>query len=169
MRANELSALLWQERELLDLLIFKLTEEQLLLTAGRTRWLQHATSEVERVVDRLRTAGLARVIEVDCLAEEWNVKADQPTLNDIAVAAPPGPWGDIFRAHLEAMTAQAAQIRNCGTSTNPSCGRRHAPARRLPPGCFRKLALTTHMVPLSTPAWPAAGISLTRDSRGPAT
>jgi hypothetical protein len=111
MRANELSALLWQERELLDLLIFKLTEEQLLLTAGRTRWLQHATSEVERVVDRLRTAGLARAIEVDCLAEEWNVKADQPTLNDIAVAAPPGPWGDIFRAHLEAMTAQTAQIK----------------------------------------------------------
>jgi hypothetical protein len=111
MRANELSALLWQERELLDLLIFKLTEEQLLLTAGRTRWLQHATSEVERVVERLRTSGLARAIEVDALAEEWKVKADQPTLNDIADAAPPGPWGDIFRAHLEAMTAQTVQIR----------------------------------------------------------
>ena len=111
MRANELSALLWQERELLDLLIFKLTEEQLLLTAGRTRWLQHATSEVERVVQRLRTSGLARAIEVDSLAEEWNVRAANPTLNDIADAAPAGPWGDIFRAHLEAMTAQTAQIK----------------------------------------------------------
>jgi FlgN protein len=111
MRANELSALLWQERELLDLLIFKLTEEQLLLTAGRTRWLQHATSEVERVVERLRTAGLARALEVDALAEEWNVSGVNPTLNDIADAAPPGPWRDIFRAHLEAMTAQTAQIK----------------------------------------------------------
>lgn len=111
MRANELSSLLWHERELLDLLIFKLTEEQLLLTAGRTRWLQHATSEVERVVQRLRASGLSRAIEVDALAEEWSIVVDDPTLNDIAAAAPPGPWGDIFRAHLDAMTAQTAQIK----------------------------------------------------------
>lgn len=31
MGANELSALLWRERELLELLVFKLEEEQLLL------------------------------------------------------------------------------------------------------------------------------------------
>jgi hypothetical protein len=111
MGANELSALLWQERELLDLLIFKLTEEQLLLTAGRTRWLQHATSEVEQVVRRLRASGLSRAIDVAGLAEEWKLATDEPSLNDLADAAPPGPWGDIFRAHLEAMTAQTAQIR----------------------------------------------------------
>ena len=111
MGANELSALLWQERELLDLLIFKLTEEQLLLTAGRTRWLQHATSEVEQVVRRLRASGLSRAINVAALAEEWNLGTDEPSLNDLADAAPPGPWGDIFRAHLEAMTAQTAQIK----------------------------------------------------------
>ena len=36
MGANELSALLWRERELLELLSFKLEEEQLLLTAGKS-------------------------------------------------------------------------------------------------------------------------------------
>lgn len=111
MGANELSALLWQERELLDLLIFKLTEEQLLLTAGHTRWLQHATSEVEQVVRRLRASGLSRAVDVAALADEWNLPTDEPSLNDLADAAPPGPWGDILRAHLEAMKAQTAQIK----------------------------------------------------------
>jgi hypothetical protein len=111
MGANELSALLWHERELLDLLIFKLTEEQLLLTAGKTRWLSHATSEVEQVVRRLRSSGLSRTIEVGVVAEEWNVTADEPTLDNLAAAAPPGPWGEILRAHLEAMTAQTVQIK----------------------------------------------------------
>ncbi len=110
MGANELSALLWQERELLDLLIFKLTEEQLLLTTGRTRWLQHATGEVEQVVRRLRASGLSRAVEVDALAEEWNVSTNEPSLNELADAAPPGPWGDILRAHLEALTGQTVQI-----------------------------------------------------------
>ena len=50
MGANDLSTFLWHERELLELLIFKLEEEQLLLTAGKTKWLQHATREVEQVV-----------------------------------------------------------------------------------------------------------------------
>ena len=59
MGAHELSAMLWHERELLELLVFKLEEEQLLLTAGKSRWLQHATREVEQVLERLRDAGLA--------------------------------------------------------------------------------------------------------------
>ena len=45
MSANDLSNLLWRERELLELLVFKLEEEQLLLTAGKSRWLPQATRE----------------------------------------------------------------------------------------------------------------------------
>ena len=37
MAIHELSALLWRERELLDVLTFKLEEEQLLLTSGKSR------------------------------------------------------------------------------------------------------------------------------------
>jgi hypothetical protein len=71
--ANELSALLWRERELLELLLFKLEEEQLLLTAGKSRWIQHATREVEQVMERLRTSGLARTVEVAEVARQWGV------------------------------------------------------------------------------------------------
>lgn len=110
MGANELSALLWRERELLELLVFKLEEEQLLLTAGRSRWIEHATREVEQVLGRLRTAGLARSVEVASLAREWGTEEDAP-LRDIVAYAPAGPWAEIFTAHLRAMTELTGQIR----------------------------------------------------------
>ncbi|WP_150308007.1 flagellar protein FlgN [Planctomonas psychrotolerans] len=103
MGANELSALLWQERELLELLVFKLEEEQLLLTAGKSRWIEHATREVEQVLQRLRNAGLARSVQVSTLAREWGTAEDAP-LRDLVASAPPGPWSDIFAAHLRSMT-----------------------------------------------------------------
>ena len=55
----EVSNILWQERNLLELLQFKLDEQQLLLAAGKSRWLPYATSELERVLDVL-----ARCLEV---------------------------------------------------------------------------------------------------------
>lgn len=110
MGAHELSSLLWQERELLELLVFKLEEEQLLLTAGKTRWLQHATREVEQVLERLRSAGLARTVEVAALAKDWGT-CDDSTLRELASSAPDGPWGEIFAAHLTAMTELTSEIR----------------------------------------------------------
>ena len=109
MGANELSALLWRERELLELLVFKLEEEHLLLQGGKSRWLQHATREVEQVLNRVREAGLARSVEVSTLATEWGTTEDA-TLRELAVSAPAGPWGEIFAAHLNAMRDLAAQI-----------------------------------------------------------
>ena len=39
---ERLSLILWRERDLLETLLFKLEEEQLLLANGRTRWLMRA-------------------------------------------------------------------------------------------------------------------------------
>lgn len=109
MSANDLSALLWRERELLELLTFKLEVEQLLLTAGRTRWIDHATREVEQVLDRLRGTGLERSVAVSELAREWGTDDEAP-LRDLVAAAPVGPWGEIFGAHLAAMTELTERI-----------------------------------------------------------
>ena len=109
--ANELSALLWRERELLELLVFKLDVEQLLLSAGRTRWVQHATREVEQVLELVREAGLGRSVEVAAVATEWGTSQDA-TLSELVQQAPAGPWGDILGAHLTAMTELIAQIRS---------------------------------------------------------
>ncbi|MFF1876472.1 flagellar export chaperone FlgN [Leifsonia sp. NPDC058230] len=109
MAASELSAQLWKERELLELLLFKLEEEQLLLTAGKSRWISHATREVEQVMERMRAVGLARTVEVATLAEQWGISPDS-SLRELAAAAPEGIWTDIFASHLTAMTELTAQI-----------------------------------------------------------
>ncbi len=73
MGANELSMQLWRERELLEMLLFKLDEQQLLLAAGRSHWIQFAAREIDQVLDRLRAASLARAVEVAGVAEEWGL------------------------------------------------------------------------------------------------
>jgi hypothetical protein len=109
MSANELSTLLWRERELLELLMFKLEEEQLLLTTGKSKWLPFATKEVEQVLVRLRTAGMERTVESAVLAAEWGLP-DDATLRDLVQHAPSDAWRDIFSSHLSALTGLTAQI-----------------------------------------------------------
>lgn len=109
MTPQDLSALLWQERELLELLVFKLEEEQLLLTSGKTRWLHHATREVEQVLERLREVGLARAVHAAGVATAWGID-DGATLREISAAAPDGPWRELLSEHLQAMTALVSQI-----------------------------------------------------------
>ena len=107
---QDLSARLWRERELLDLLTFKLEEEQLLLTAGRTQWLSHATREVEQVLERLQIAGLERSVAAAGVARDWGLPEDA-TLRELAAGARDGAWAEILAAHLRAMTDQTAHIR----------------------------------------------------------
>src|SRR3712207_8249174 len=76
MSANDLSTLLWRERELLELLLFKLEEEQLLLTAGKAKWLPFATREVEQGLGRLRKAGMERTVESAAVAAEGGLRGD---------------------------------------------------------------------------------------------
>lgn len=109
MSANDLSNLLWRERELLELLVFKLEEEQLLLTAGRSRWLPQATREVEAVLARIRLAGVERAVEASGVAIEWGLPEDA-TLRRLAQAAPSDTWRDILEAHLAALTTLTVQI-----------------------------------------------------------
>ena len=60
MSLSEVSNILWRERQLLELLVFKLEEEQLVLAAGRNRWLPHATREVETVLGEIKRIELER-------------------------------------------------------------------------------------------------------------
>lgn len=110
MAIHELSALLWRERELLDVLAFKLEEEQLLLTAGKARWLTHGTREVEQVLERLSQASLARTVESAAVAEQWGLPANA-SLAELIAAAPEGPWADILTAHLTSLSRQTADLK----------------------------------------------------------
>ena len=108
MGLSELSNLLWRERQLLDLLQFKLEEECLLLETGRSRWLSHAARETELVVDEIGRAELARALELAAVGPAFDL-GPQPTLGDLAAAAP-SPWSALFAAHRDALRLAGREV-----------------------------------------------------------
>jgi len=109
MGTNALSMRLWHERELLELLLFKLEVQQLLLASGQVRWMHFATREIEQVLERLRSAGVARVVDAAAVAEEWGAP-ESATLRELVEHAPPGAWADVFADHLRVLTQLVAEI-----------------------------------------------------------
>jgi hypothetical protein len=104
----EVSAILWRERELLELLLFKLEEEQLVLDGGRNRWLARATREVEGVLAEIRRTELARATDVDAVSIALGI-GPAPTLTMLA-AASPEPWSGLLREHQAAFRTLTAEI-----------------------------------------------------------
>ena len=105
---NNLSTILWRERQLLELLLFKLEEEQLLLASGRSRWLARAANEVETVLDEIKTAELARCLEVDGAASQLGLGTDA-SLGEL-IAAAPEPWAGILADHRDAFLTMTQEI-----------------------------------------------------------
>lgn len=105
---SEVSNILWRERQLLELLTFKLEEEQLVLAAGRTRWLNHATREVETVLGEIKRVELDRAVHVEALARSLGL-ADTPNLRQVAEVVP-APWDRIFDEHRNALLTAAHDI-----------------------------------------------------------
>src|SRR3954470_8290843 len=108
MGLSDVSNILWQERQLLELLLFKLEEEQLVLASGRARWLSHATREVEMVLEEIKRAELARSIEVDAAAAELGIEP-APSLRRLAEAAP-APWNGLLEQHRRAFLTATQEI-----------------------------------------------------------
>lgn len=106
---HELSAVLWRERELLDVLLYKLDVERLLLATGQHRWLGRAAHEIEYVTARLKEVGLTRAVESAEVAEELGL-APEATLRELVAAASDDVWRDILEAHLTALVATTADI-----------------------------------------------------------
>jgi hypothetical protein len=105
---SEVSTLLWREREALQLLLFKLVEEQLIVSAGHTRWLAQANDEIEAALDNLRGTEVLRAAEVDVIADELGLPAP-PTLAELATLAPE-PWGTLFGEHRQALLKLVAEV-----------------------------------------------------------
>jgi hypothetical protein len=111
---QELSLVLWRGRELLDMLLFKLEEQQLVLASGRTRWLPYAAREVETVLDSLQQTELLRATTADAAAAAMGL-GGSPSLRALAEASAE-PWRSILFDHREALAAVAAQITEMATS-----------------------------------------------------
>jgi len=112
---SAVSSMIWRERELLDLLLFKLTEERLILASGQARWLAHANREVETILAELRDVEVLRAVEVDHLAEVLKLGAE-PSLTAI-IETSAEPWKSLFHDHRESLIALVEEVRGL-TSDN---------------------------------------------------
>lgn len=108
MGLSEVSNILWRERQLLQLLLFKLQTEQLILTSGQTRFLADATREVEMVINELKESEVLRAVAVDALAAEMGL-GPSPSLRELA-AVVPGPWDNILEEHRKAFLSDTQEI-----------------------------------------------------------
>lgn len=127
MQLSEVSNILWRERQLLELLLFKLEEEQLILASGRTRWLTQATREVETVLAQIKRVELDRAVELEALAAELGFERT-PTLKELSELST-GPWGRIFSDHRGALLELAQEIDGLAQSNREMLARGQRAAR----------------------------------------
>ena len=108
MSLPDLAAVLWRQRELLELLAYRLECEQLILAGGRTRWLPAATTEVETLLDDLRVIEMQRAAVSDAAARELGLPVGA-TLEDVAGTAAP-PWTEVLIEHRNALVALCGEL-----------------------------------------------------------
>ena len=104
----DITTMLWREREALQLLLFKLVEEQLLLQSGQTQWLARANEEIELAVAQLRDTDLSRAVEADAVAAQLGLPFSS-TLADLTVVAPE-PWATMFADHRDALLKLTEEV-----------------------------------------------------------
>lgn len=114
MSMEDLSSVLWRERELLDTLLYKLEVEQLVLAGGRTHWLAVAAREIDEVLDQIRDIELLRAVELDVVAAELGLDP-APGLHEVADRCDE-PWRSIWLDHRTAFTTVAAEIQKMSLS-----------------------------------------------------
>ena len=129
MSLTEVSNILWRERQLLELLLFKLEEEQLLLASGRSRWLAHATREVETVLAEIKRVELTRGSEVESLAVSLGL-GPTASLRELAAAAP-APWNQVLEDHREAFLAATQEISALAQDNRELLSRGYQAARQV--------------------------------------
>jgi hypothetical protein len=105
---EDLSLILWRERELLDALLYKLEIEQLVLASGANRWLGTAAREVEAVLASLRETELLRAVAADEAAARIGL-ATNPSLRALAEAVGE-PWQTILLDHRDAFIDYTRQL-----------------------------------------------------------
>ena len=105
---SELSEVLWREREALELVMFKLEEQRLLLLDRQSRWLCHASREIEDVLDQLSEMELSRALAAAAAAGDLGV-VDDVRLGALAAAAP-APWPSVIERHVHALRRIADEI-----------------------------------------------------------
>ena len=113
--ASVLSAVLWRERQLLDLLAFKLEEEQLVIGAARHHIVGQATAEVEQVLAQVRDCETERTEAVATLATDSGLDASLPLRELIGLVDE--PWSALLEEHRSALREAVIRISFIASAT----------------------------------------------------
>lgn len=105
---EKLSLVLWQERDLMDTLLYRLEIEQLVLASGRTDWLMRAAREVESVLQDLRETEVLRAVAAAEVATSFGLPDDAP-LRELAARADE-PWRTTLMDHHEVFTTTIRRL-----------------------------------------------------------
>ena len=105
---STVASMLWSEREVLEKLLFKLVEEQLIVSSGSTRWLHKADDELRAAVEEMRAGEIVRSAEVDTLVRRLGLPVET-TLAQLAEFAPE-PWGTVLLEHREALRQLVLEV-----------------------------------------------------------
>lgn len=105
---EQLATTLRRERELLEVLLFKLVEIRLLLRESETRYVVHAARELTRARHRTGESDLLRAALLARLSPR-GPKGRPVSLRRLA-ATVDEPWAGILRDHFESMTEVVTEI-----------------------------------------------------------
>jgi hypothetical protein len=116
MSLRAFSEVLFQERRVLELLLFKLETERMLLDAGMERWLALASREVDTVLDELNKVELARSVVLAQAAPELGLDVGVngeggagATLASVVAVVPP-PWDTMFAEHQRVLKSLMGEV-----------------------------------------------------------
>lgn len=104
---SELSHVLWQQRDLVTQLIYRLEVQRLLLTNGRADWIEYATADVNDALDDVRRQEEFRTELLSDLAPLIQTRPDA-TLREL-ISAVSAPWDTIFSEHHAAFLKLSAE------------------------------------------------------------
>lgn len=92
-----LSQTLWRQHGLLELLLYRMEVQRLVLATTNGAWAQIAADDVEATLDILREEELIRATQVARVGEALGLDTDA-SLRELVDAAPE-PWAEILRDH----------------------------------------------------------------------
>lgn len=116
MAISTLSAGLWQVREVLEELAFRLEVQRLVLETGGFRWMDQATRDVDTAVRRLQEAELVRAIDAGPVCDSLGLPPHTP-LSWIAATAP-DPWGQVLEEHRVALNEALGELAGLSRTSN---------------------------------------------------